>query len=119
MQENGIYNKWQDSYLNKWKVNESEEDVKILCFEIAYLKHFKSLLVICTGKIVLSSIAFVQELFNKNKKKTSEAKTKNFVHGSYQEIISLDQQFMTEINSRHSGKRRIQSAPLNNSSHVY
>lgn len=119
MQENGIYDKWQDSYLNKWKVNESEEDTKIVCFKIAYLKHFKSLFVICTVIIVLSYISFVHEWLYKKKKMTFEAKTKDFLYGSCL-LIRLDQQFMPENNSRRqSDKRRNQSAPLRSSTHVY
>lgn len=63
MQENGIYNKWEGSYLYRWYQRDSEDEV--VNFKTAQLLHFESLFAICTGLIVSALIAYLQELLSK------------------------------------------------------
>lgn len=69
MREIGVYDKWEGFYLNRWEAFENDkENKKLIDFKIASLKHFFSILVICTGMIVLAYLSFITELFGKNKK---------------------------------------------------
>lgn len=72
MQENGIYNKWEGTYLN----NNEDVDVGIVSYETTYLKDFYGMLVICIVMMVFGTLVVGQEIVGKKRKEKKVANKK-------------------------------------------
>lgn len=68
MRESGIYNKWEVSYLNRWR-DESSVDDELVGYKVAYIENFFGLFTICTGMIGIGFGSAFLEIMKGIKKK--------------------------------------------------